>query len=131
MRKKVRYSICRVFRNEEKIDEAKERFGWRAFVTSASSKHLDISQATITYRNEYRVERLFNRLKNRLNIAPIFVKRNEQVIGLTHLLTLGARVLTLLEFVIRRSLQEEQTQLTGLHPSIPTKPPHNRRQNVC
>jgi transposase len=46
----------------------------------------------LCYRNEYRVERIFNRLKSRLHIAPLFVKRNDQIAGLTYLLTLGVRV---------------------------------------
>jgi transposase len=104
-----------VFRNEEGIDEAKNRFGWKAFVTSVSKVHLPLSEAVRTIRNEYRVERIFNRLKSRLNIAPVFVKRNDQMTGLTHLLTLGVRILTLLEFVVRCSLQDEQVLLLGLH----------------
>jgi len=70
----------------------------------------------LCYRNEYRVERIFNRLKSRVHIAPLFVKRNEQIEGLTYLLTLGVRVLTVLEFVLRRSLEQEQATLPGLHP---------------
>jgi transposase len=46
----------------------------------------------LCYRNEYRVERIFNRLKSRLHIAPLFVKRHEHIAGLTSLLTLGVRV---------------------------------------
>jgi transposase len=51
-----------------------------------------------------------------LNIAPLFVKRDDQIEGLTYLLTLGVRVLTLLEFVIRRSLQTDKAKLPNLHP---------------
>jgi hypothetical protein len=68
------------------------------------------------YRHEYRVERIFNRLKSRVHIAPLFVKLNDQIAGLTYLLTLGVRVLTVMEFVLRRSLQTDQTKLLGLHP---------------
>ena len=68
------------------------------------------------YRNEYRVERIFNRLKSRVHIAPLFVKLNEQIEGLTYLLTLGVRVLTVTEFVLRRSLETEQARRPGLHP---------------
>lgn len=118
---KIRYSIVCVSRNEEEIDEVKDRFGWKAFVTNAPKVCLPLSEAVLTYRNEYRVERIFNRLKSRLNIAPVFVKRNDQMTGLTHLLTLGVRVLTLLEFVVRRSLQEDQVQLPKLHPENPKK----------
>jgi transposase len=62
------------------------------------------------------VERLFHRLKSRVHIAPLFVKLNEQIEGLTYLLTLGVRVLTVMEFVLRRSLETEQASLPGLHP---------------
>ena len=62
------------------------------------------------------MERIFNRLKSRGHIAPLFVKLNEQIEGLTYLLTLGVRVLTVTEFVLRRSLEQEQASLPGLHP---------------
>src|SRR6266567_3365505 len=65
---------------------------------------------------EYRVERIFQRLKSRVQIAPLFVKLNEQIEGLTYLLTLGVRVLTVTEFVLRRSLETAQASLPGLHP---------------
>ena len=68
------------------------------------------------YRNEYRVERIFHRLKSRVHIAPLFVKQDDQIEGLTYLLTLGVRVLTVTEFVLRRALAQEQTTLPGLHP---------------
>jgi hypothetical protein len=39
------------------------------------------------YRQEYHVERGFGRLKGApLSIAPLFVQRDDQVAGLTHLL---------------------------------------------
>ena len=70
---------------------------------------------------QYRVERIFNRLKSRVHIAPLFVKLNDQIEGLTSLLTLGVRVLAVMEFVLRRSLQTDQTKLPGLHPENKTK----------
>ena len=59
--------------------------------------------------------------KSRVHIAPLFVKLNDQIEGLTYLLTLGVRVLTVMEFVLRRSLQTEQTEVPGLHPENKTK----------
>ena len=72
-----------------------QRFGWKAFVTNAGQKRLSLPEAVLCYRTEYRGERIFNRLKSRVHIAPLLVKRNEQIVGLTYLLTLGVRVLTL------------------------------------
>jgi transposase len=75
-----------------------------------------LQDAVLCYRNEYRVERIFHRLKSRVHIAPLFVKRNEQIEGLTYLLTLGVRVLTVMEFVLRQSLETAQARLPSLHP---------------
>jgi transposase len=54
-------------------------------------------------RHDYRIERMFNRLKSRLHIAPMFVSGEDQIQGLTYLWTLGVRVLTVMEFALRRS----------------------------
>ena len=114
--KEVRYQIIKVERNEDAITIIIQRFGWKAFVTNAAITVLSLNDAVLTYRDEYRIERIFGRLKGYLNIAPLFVKRDDQIEGLTYLLTLGVRVLTLLEFVIRRSLQTDKTKLPDLHP---------------
>src|SRR5439155_17814233 len=45
-----------------------------------------------------------------------FVKLNEQIEGLTYLLTLGVRVLTVTEFVLCRALEQAQASLPSLHP---------------
>jgi len=116
MIQKTRYHITHIARQEDHIADLCQRFGWKAFVTNAGQQRLSLQAAVLCYRDEYRVERIFNRLKSRVHIAPLFVKRNEQIAGLTYLLTLGVRVLTVTEFVLRRSLETEQTRLPGLHP---------------
>jgi transposase len=112
----IRYHITHIARRGENIAEVTKRFGWKAFVTNAVQPRLSLEAAVLCYRNEYRVERIFHRLKSRVHIAPLFVKLNEQIEGLTYLLTLGIRVLIVMEFVLRRSLQNEQATLPGLHP---------------
>jgi transposase len=112
----IRYHITHIARQEDTITARRQRFGWKAFVTNAGHTRLSLQDAVLCYRNEYRVERIFNRLKSRVHIAPLFVKLNEQIEGLTYLLTLGVRVLTVTEFVLRRSLETAQARLPGLHP---------------
>jgi transposase len=114
--KQTRYHITHIARQEDKIAALTQQFGWKAFVTNAGQKRLPVQEAVLCYRHEYRVERIFNRLKSRVHIAPLFVKRNDHIEGLTYLLTLGVRVLTVMEFVLRRSLGKEQATLPGLHP---------------
>src|SRR6266849_4886000 len=94
---KTRSHITHIVRQTDPIATLSQRLGWKAFVTNAGQKRLSVQEAVLGYRNEYRVERLFNRLKSRVHIAPLFVKRNEQIEGLTYLLTLGVRVLTVTE----------------------------------
>src|SRR5438876_1011360 len=113
---KIRYHIPRITRQTDTIAALTQRFGWKAFVTNAGPTRLSLQAAVLCYRHEYRVERIFHRLKSRVHIAPLFVKLNEQIEGLTYLLTLGVRVLTVMEFVLRRSLQYEQASLPSLHP---------------
>ena len=118
---KTRYHITHITRQADTIAALSQCFGWKAFVTNVGPKRLSLQEAVLSYRNEYRVERIFHRLKSRVHIAPLFVKLNDQIEGLTYLLTLGVRVLTVMEFVLRRSLQTEQTKLPGLHPENKTK----------
>jgi len=118
---KIRYHLTHSARQTASIAALRQRFGWKAFVTNAAPQQLSLQEAVLCYRNEYRVERIFNRLKSCVHIAPLFVKLNDQIEGLTYLLTLGVRVLTVMEFVLRRSLQIDQTKLPGLHPEHKTK----------
>src|SRR5437870_13636354 len=89
---KTRYHMTHIARQADSIAALSQRLGWKALVTNAGLKRLSLHDAVLCYRNEYRVERLFNRLKSRVHIAPLFVKLNEQIEGLTYLLTLGVRV---------------------------------------
>jgi transposase len=119
---RVRYQITAVQRNEEAIAALVARLGWRAYVSNAPPKRLSLSQAVRDYRHEYHIEHGFARLKGApLSIAPLFVKRDDQVVGMTHLLSLALRVLTLMEFVVRRSLQQHGTQLAGLYKDTPPR----------
>jgi hypothetical protein len=84
---KVRYQITEVRCHDAQIAALKATFGWRAFATNAPQTRLSLAEAVLCYRHEYRIERIVNRLKSRLQIAPLFVKRDDQIEGLTYLLT--------------------------------------------
>jgi transposase len=119
---RVRYQITTVTRNEEAIAQFASSLGWRAYVTNAPPKRLSLSQAVREYRHEYHIEHGFGRLKGApLSIAPLFVKRDDQVVGMTHLLSIALRVLTLLEFVVRRALKQQGATLAGLYKDNPRR----------
>jgi transposase len=119
---RVRYQITAVRRDEAAIAALQQTFGWRAYVTDLPTEQLSLDEAVLTYREEWQIERGFHRLKDApLSIAPLFVKRDDQVVGLVHLLSIAVRLLTLIEFVVRRALKREQAQLVGLHAENPKK----------
>ena len=119
---RVRYQITMVTRNEEAIANLVSTLGWRAYATNAPQERLRLENAVREYRHEYHIERGFGRLKGApLSIAPLFVKRDDQVVGMTHLLSVALRVLSLMEFVVRRSLQQQGATLAGLYKDNPRR----------
>jgi len=118
----VRYQMTTITRQEEAITALQKTFGWRAYVTDALAEQLTLEQAVLTYRDEWLIERGFHRLKGvPLSLSPLFVKRDDQVVGLTNLLSLAVRFLTLIEFVARRRLKQNQEKLAGLIENNPKK----------
>jgi transposase len=117
-----RYQITAVTPETTAIQQVEQQLGWRVYVTNAPESRLSLTQAVLTYRDEWIVERSFHRLKGcPLSISPFFVQRDDQIKGLVHLLSLAVRILTLIEFVVRRSLQESGNLLLGLYPGNPKK----------
>ena len=118
----VRYQITAVNRQEDAIAALHKTMGWRAYVTNAPAEELTLEQALLVYRDEWLIERGFHRLKGApLSLDPMFVKRDDQVIGLTNLLSMGVRLLTLIEFVVRQKLKQGREKLVGLHAENPKK----------
>jgi transposase len=113
----VRYQITSVTRDEAAIERLVARMGWQAQVTNAAVERLSMGDAVLGYRAGTCVERAFHQLKDQpLGIRPLFVHRDDQVRGLTHLLTLALRVLTLFEVLVRRGQDQDGTCLAGLYP---------------
>jgi transposase len=113
----VRYQITSVTRDEAAIEPLVARMGWQVQVTNASSSRLSLEDSVLGYRAGTCVERAFHQLKDQpLGIRPLLVHRDDQVRGLTHLLTLALRVLTLFEVLVRRGQEQESKDLAGLYP---------------
>ena len=113
---RVRYVIKAVGREEERIAAAKQRYGWRVQVTNMPATRCDLLAAVLLYNGGWSVERDFHLLKDLpLGIQPLYVREEEQIGGLTKLLTIALRVLTLIELQVRAGLQEAGEELAGLY----------------
>jgi transposase len=113
----VRYQITTVTRDDAAIEQLVARMGWQTQVTNAEASRLSLEDSVLGYRAGTCVERAFHQLKDQpLGIRPLFVHRDDQVRGLTHLLTLALRILTLFEVLIRRGQDQSGEKLAGLYP---------------
>ena len=91
-------------------------------MTNQPQQELSLASAVVAYREEYLIERGFGRFKGfPLSVTPIYLQRDDYVKGLIRLLSIGLRVLTLLEFQVRRGLAAQQEKLSGLYPGNPKR----------
>ena len=75
-----------------------------------------------SYRGGWCLERDFHLLKGApLGIRPWFVRRDDQLVGLSFLLLLALRVLSLCEVLMRRGQQQRGDRLTGLYVGQPSR----------
>jgi transposase len=111
-----RYFITAVVRDTAAIAAQQAHFGWRIYVTNMPATWLSLSQAVCHYRGGWCLERGFHQVKDRpLGLSPLFVWRDDQILGLTHLLTIGWRLLTLIESQVRHGLAQAGAALSGLY----------------
>ena len=96
------------------VRQAKQRLGWRVYATNQPG--LTLTQAVLAYREQYVLERCFGRLKGRtLSVMPLYLQTDTRVVGLIRLLTIALRLLTLVEFVARQHLRQENAEIAGLY----------------
>ena len=108
--------------DEGALEATVRRLGWRVYATNQPAARLSLSQAVLAYRSEYLIERGFGRLKGTpLSLTPMYVERDDHATGLIRLLSIGLRVLTLLEFTVRRRLELEGKTLAGLYAGNPQR----------
>jgi transposase len=126
----VRYQI-HLQRDQQAIQAQCRTLGWRLDVTNAPAEQLSLAQAVLAYRGAPNIERNFARLKGRpLGLSPVYLRREDHLTGLVRRLSLALRLLTLTEFVARRSLETAPEGLAGLYPGNPkqqTKRPTTER----
>ena len=94
--------------------------GWRVLV--CNHLKLSLTEAVLAYREEYLVERGFNRLRGKLlGITPFFLSSTTRIKGLIRLLSLGLRVLCLVEFEVRQRLKDNEEKLDGIYAGNPKR----------
>jgi transposase len=118
----IRYQITTVKRDDTAIRHREARMGWQVQVTNTPTERLSLAESLFTYRGGWCVERIFHLFKDEpLGIRPFYVRRDDQIQGLTHLVTLALRVLMLFEVLVRRGQEKSSEPLKGLYPGQPKR----------
>jgi transposase len=116
---KKRYVITSVKRDQKAILEQEKRMGWRVQLSNAPST-IGLNACFNHYRSNWRGERNYNRLKSDpIGIDPLFVQNDDQIRGLTHLLSIAVRVETIIEWQVAQGLKKEGKQMKGLYAGQP------------
>ncbi len=121
LERRTRY-VVEVRPNQAAITQARRPLGWRLYVNNTPQAELSLSAAVLAYRGAPIIERGFHRLKGQpLGIRPLYVQREDHARGLVRLLSLGLRVLTLVEHVVRGALNGAGESLSGLYAGNPKR----------
>lgn len=108
--------------DEHAVEAAIRWLGWRVYATNQPRGSMPLEKAILAYREEYRVERGFGRLKGKpLSLTPMYVHSDQRATGLIRLLSVGLRILTLLEFRARQRLADTKESLPGLYAGNPKR----------
>lgn len=120
--KKYRAKIIKLVEDKDKLSNMRQKIGWRLFVTNASRSILTFCSAYKFYRKTmYVIEIGFHMLKDYLNISPLFVRNQKQILGMTRLLMLALKILTLMTAEIRANIKKEKIVLQGLYAGQPAR----------
>nr|MBA3283845.1 transposase [Nitrosopumilus sp.] len=121
-RKRYRTVIVEVCERTDLLNIQRHRLGWRLYVTNAKKEHLTFSSAYRYYRKTmYVIEIGFHALKDYINISPLFVRNEKQILGMTRLLILALKILTLMTAYIRKNMKKENIVLKGLYAGQPAR----------
>lgn len=108
--------------DKQAVQDVVRWFGWRVYVTNQPAEMHSLEQAVLSYREEYLVERNFGRLKGKpISVSPMYLQSDERATGLVRLLSIGLRMLTLLEYCVRQRLADLKEKLPGLYAGNPKR----------
>jgi transposase len=108
--------------DQQAVQDAVRWFGWRVYATNHPQETLPLAQAVLAYREEYLVERGFGRLKGKpLSVSPMYLQSDKRATGLVRLLSIGLRMLTLIEYRVRQRLADLNEKLPGLYAGNPKR----------
>jgi transposase len=117
--------ICRI--NEKALKTKIITLGWQVYATNMPKELLSLESAVLFYREEYKIEHRFHNLKEEVTrLLPVFLKKDNRIVGLINLLMLALKIIATMEYTVKKKLEENKQPLAGLYagnPKIATENP--------
>ncbi|MFW6017048.1 MAG: IS1634 family transposase [bacterium] len=99
------------------IKNKKELSGYFVLATNKPTEELSMKQALSSYKQEWKVEKVFARLKGPLQVVPTFLQLPEHIEALMFLLMTCAQIFTLMDREAENTLAKNNEKLAGLFPN--------------
>lgn len=98
------------------INRQRRKKGWQVYGSNAPVEKVSAADLVMTYRNQYRIEHIFDYLINRdTGLLPLFLKKENRVKGLIRLLMVAMRFSCLTQNIVREALLAEKEELGELY----------------
>jgi transposase len=122
---------CSAVIDSTSYDNRCKNHGWRVYATNMPLEELSLEQVVLAYRDQYRIEDMFHRLKGKpLSLHPMLLNRDDHIDGLVKLLSIALRCIVCIEKRVHDSLKEEGKAFEGIYeynPKKTTKTPRAER----
>jgi transposase len=103
-------------RDKMVIEKHKRQLGWQVYATNVPQSLIETSTLVTCYRDEYRIEHLFDTWINKSSsFLPLFLKKETRIKGLIRLLSVAIRYGVLIQHQVRASLSAKRETITGLY----------------
>jgi transposase len=111
--------------NQALIEQHIDYLGYRVYLTNQKEALLPLPKAVEAYRGEYKIERRIRNLKQEVcALLPIYLQKEDRIVGLVNLLTLLLQIVSIVEYRVAQSLKEENNKenqkIEGLYAGQPT-----------
>lgn len=120
-----------ITKNQAAIEDHKSLLGWQVYGTNAPQEALPFEKCVLKYRHQSNIEGRFDDLRNKVaHLVPIFLQKDERILGLVNLLLLALKVCAVLEYKIAQALNKKDEELDRVYPGNPkrgTKTPSANR----
>ena len=111
-----------VERQEAAIKKKKKYMGWQVYATNTTKDLLPFEKCVWKYRHQSNIESRFDDIRNKMAaLLPVFLQKDNRIMGLVNILLLALKVCSLLEYKVAKSLQKQNKMLYNVYEGNPKR----------